>query len=147
VRAVGPGGAEHAIEVKSLLKGGKKSISVHDDALVRKVDYAAAHPGSTYHTVAVDERATYEGGAHAADYSGHRIYYRRGSGAYSLSQMHAVTDAAELRRLVAAPDAALPAKARGALPAGPSAEKAHASRLAKDRARKARLKAATAAGG
>jgi hypothetical protein len=147
VRAPRAGGGEHAVEVKSLLKGGKQELSVHPDALLRKVDYARATPGAVYHTVAVDERATYGGGAFKENYSGNRLYYKRGSGRYSLSQMHPVKDAGELKALVAAKDAELPAAARGGLPKGEAAvklraaaTKAHAARLAKDRARKARLK-------
>lgn len=153
VRVQGQGGAQHAIEVKSLLKGSKQSITVHDDALARKVDYAAANPGVVYHTVAVDDRAKYEGGAHAENYSGNTTYYKRGSGRYSLSQMHPVSGPAELKALVAAPDSKLPAAARGSLPSDGEAEalkaravKAHASRLTKDRARKARIKVAKAQG-
>lgn len=148
---VNAGGVEHAVEVKSLLKGGKQNISVHEDALLRKVEYQKAHPGSVYHTVAVDERATYGGGGFKDNYSGNRLYYKRGSGRYALSQMHPVADAAELRTLIETSDAKLPAAARGRLPKGAevaklraAAAKAHTARLAKDRARKARLKAAKA---
>jgi hypothetical protein len=134
----------HDIEVKSMLKGSKTAISVHDDALLRKVRRQQA-TGNTFHTVVVDERATYGGGEHAEKFSGHRLYYKRGSGRYALSQMHRVSSAAELRRLVAAPDSALPEKAQGSLTKDlkklvASAEAAHASRLAKDRDRKARLR-------
>lgn len=135
-------------EVKSLLKGSKQSISVHEDALLRKVEWQGAEQGRTFHTVAVDERGTYEGGAYKDNYSGHRMYYKRGSGRYSLSQMHPVSSVAELNRLSRLPDSQLPEKARGSLPKGKevaalriAAEKAHASRLLKDRKRKARLKA------
>jgi phage portal protein BeeE len=139
---------KHFLEVKSMLKGGKKSISVHEDALLRKVKGMAENPGANYHTVVVDERATYQSGAYKENYSGNRLYYRRGSGRYSLSSMQPVKSTAELRQLMDLPDDQLPEKARGRLPSGPeverlqaAAEKAHASRLAKDRARKARLKA------
>lgn len=139
---------QHAFEVKSLLKGTKQVISVHDDALLRKVEYTAENPAETYHTIAVDERATYGGGEFAENYSGHRLYYKRGSGRYALSQMHRCKDEAELKKLVVTPDKDLPEKARGSLPKTKveikklreSAEKAHASRLAKDRARKAKIK-------
>jgi hypothetical protein len=140
---------EHAVEIKSLLKGSKQSLSVHDDALLRKIDYAQ-RSGEQYHTIAVDERATYEGGRYAGNYSGNRVFYKRGSARYSLSEMEPVKNPAHLRSLMVATDAELPTKARGSLPTDPaevnriraSAEKAHASRLAKDRARKARIKAA-----
>lgn len=138
---------KHFLEIKSLLKGSKQALSVHPDALLRKVEGVKANPGSTFHTVAVDEREHYGGGEFKDKYSGNRLYYRRGSGRYSLSQMHPVKDLEELRQLLATPDRQLPAKAQGSLPKGAAvkalkeaAEKAHASRLEKDRSRKARLK-------
>ena len=140
----------HALEVKSLLKGSKTSISVHDDALLRKVDWMAANHGATYHTVVWDDRGTYEGGNHKDKFSGHQLYYRRGNGRWSLSSMHKVKDMDELKRLIHSDEASLPDKAKGSLPTDPAvigalrtkAAKAHAARLSKDRARKQRLKAA-----
>lgn len=140
-------GSNHSIEVKSLLKGQKNAITVHEDALLRKVDYLASKPhGHQYHTVVIDDRHQYEGGAHKDKHSGHRIYYRRGSGRYSLSTMHQVRNMAELKRLIRADEAQLPEKAKGALPSDPrviaqlrhAAANAHAARLKKDRALKAR---------
>lgn len=135
------------IEVKSMTVGGKQAISVHEDALLRKVDHVAANPGNTFHTVVVDDRKTYDNGKNAENYSGHRLYYKRGSGRYSLSQMHKVKDEAELSRLVKTPDEELPEKARGSLPPPPpikelreKAAKASESRKTRDKARKERNK-------
>ena len=137
------GTAIDAVEVKSMTVGKKRSITVHDDALLRKVDYLKTLPkGSEYHTVLEDRRAVYNKGANKEAYSGHQIYYKRGSGRYSLSKMHKVKDYAELKRLIAAKYKDLPAAAKGKLPPPPSpaslrrkAEIAHASRLLKDRTR------------
>lgn len=149
----GSGAGQHFLEVKSMLKGDKTSISVHPDALLRKVDGMAGAGKGTFHTVVVDERATYSGGEYQGSYSGNRLYYKRGSGRYALTQMHPVKSFAELNRLLKTPDAALPDKARGRLPKGKEVErlreqatKAHSARLEKDRARKARIKAAKSAG-
>jgi hypothetical protein len=135
------------VEVKSMLKGQKTAISVHADALIRKVD-GIRQTGGQFHTVVFDERGTYQGGSHKENFSGHQIYYKRGSGRYSLGQMHPVADEAELKKLITMDPKALPEKARGSLPSGKlvtllrqSAERAHESRLAKDRNRKERLKA------
>lgn len=135
------------IEVKTVVISGDKNkvLSVHDDALLRKVDHQEA-TGNGFHTVAVDARGDFEEGTHGAaeSFSGHRMYYKRGSGRYSLNQMHPVKDAAELKRLVMAKDDALPEKARGSLPPPPPkeviverAEKANVARVAKDKAWKA----------
>lgn len=137
----------HDLEIKSLLKGEKQSISMHEDALLRKVNHVAAHPDNTFGVVVADERGSYEGGAHAANYSGHPLYYKRGAGRYSLAQMHPVKDAAELKRLLNAPDDQLPEKARGRLPFDGELEKlqrqaaqAGESRKSRDKARKERNK-------
>lgn len=147
VRAKKRGGGCHDIEVKSLLKGGKTSISVHEDALLRKVEHMAANPDNEFHTVAVDERATYDGGKYKENYSGHPLYYKRGSGRYSLSQMYPVKDERELRKLIALPADQLPDAAKGQLPPPPPidhlrevAERASQSRKNRDRIRKERNK-------
>jgi hypothetical protein len=109
----------HFVEVKSLLKGKKNALSMHADAVVRKIDgMATQHPDAVYHTVAVDDRQNYEGGIHADKFSGNRMYYKRGAGRYSLSMMHQVRSMAELRRLMKMKDEDLPEAARGALPSG-----------------------------
>ncbi len=149
-KATGKG--DHDIEVKTLQKSSKQSLSVHEDALLRKVRHAEANPDNTFHTVARDDRAIYEGGAHAANYSGHTLYYRRGSGPYYLSTMHPVKDEAELKHLLDTPDHLLPEKARGSLPPPPPVDKlearaaaAHEKRYARDRARKDKIRDVLAA--
>lgn len=142
-----PGGkGDHAIEVKSLIFGKKRQLAVHENALLRKVEDAAAHPGRTYHTVVVDGRNVAEGGVHAANYSGHTLYYRRASGPYTVTTMYKVKNMAELKKLLDTPDERLPAAARGSFPAGHALKELKA-RAAKEKAyndarskeRKARL--------
>jgi hypothetical protein len=142
------GKGSHDIEVKTLLKGKKQAITVHDDALLRKVEHSEAHPANVFHTIVRDARDHYEGGAHADKYSGHPLYYKRGSGKYSLAQMHPVKDYAELRKLLDMKDADLPERARGSLPKDPAAvaklraaaEKAAIARKKKDAAYKEKNK-------
>lgn len=143
-----PSAGYHDIEVKTLIKGGKQVISVHDDALLRKVEHAAANPKNTFHTVVRDVRDSYEGGAYSGSYSGHGLYYKRGSGRYALSKMYKIKDEGELRRLLNMKDEDLPEKARGSLPSSKeelaklkeSASKAAESRKTRDKARKERNK-------
>ena len=132
---------DHDIEVKSLQVGQKQKISVHNDALLRKVEHAQGNPKNTFHTVVLDKRG--ELGNEA--YSGHPIYYKRGSGAYSLSQMHKAKDYAELKRLILMPDDKLPEAARGTLPPPPPLKELQAkaardseSRRRRDKIRKER---------
>lgn len=135
----------HDIEVKSIQVRSNNSISVHDDALVRKADaHAKAEregKARALHTVVVDDR---DRGARADKYSGHRVYYKRGSGRYTLSKMHQVKDARELRRLIKAKDEDLPDKAKGGLPKGKElramrvrAERIHQYRILQNRKRRA----------
>lgn len=128
----------HDIEVKSMLKGSKMSISVHDDALLRKVEHQEQNPKNLFHTVVVDKRNTYADGVYSSNYSGHEIYYKRGSGAYALSKMYKVKSPAELRRLLDTPDSQLPKEARGKLPPPPPPEKLRASADRASQARKSR---------
>lgn len=147
----GADGTRHGLEVKTLLKGEKRNVTMHPDALLRKAEYATKRPGREVHTIAFDRRAVHENGAHADKYSGHEIYYKRGAGAFALSKMHKVGSADELKSLINTPNAKLPAAARadsGWPPKGQAlaklkadAEKAHASRVLKDRTRKQRLSA------
>lgn len=142
------GKGNHDIEVKSMAVGSKQAISVHEDALLRKVEHSQANPGNTFHTVVVDERATHDNGSNKDNYSGNRIYYKRGSGRYSLSTMHPVKDEAELKKLINTPDSKLPESARGSLPTDKTeldnlrkaAAQASESRTVRDKARKERNK-------
>lgn len=135
------GKSRHAVEVKTLSKGTTDGIKVHADALVRKADYATRRPDRTVHTIAIDDRAEYGGGAFKDNSSGHQLYYKRGAGRFPLAKMHMARDMDEINRLVRMKDADLPEAARA--PAGwpPSgaerkriealAEKDHAGRLAR----------------
>lgn len=154
----GANGERHAIEVKTMMNGNKKNISVHADALTRKVNYAVRRPNRVVHTVVNDHRNTYNGGENKAAFSGHDLYYKRGVDAYKLTEMHKVKDHAELNRLVAMKDHELPAAARAGAnwtklttsdraraTLAKKADKAHDSRLAKDLNYKARKRAEAAA--
>ncbi len=124
------------VEVKTMLKGKKQAINAHADALLRKVDGMQQFPGATYHTVARDDRDTYEGGNE--HFSGHNLYYKRGNGKYALSKMYKVKSDAELKRLMKMKDEDLPEAARGALPSGTAVKKLREDAAKDDVARKER---------
>lgn len=141
VKVPGKGGKpDQDVEVKSLSQRKNDALSVHADALLRKVRHQQ-RTGNGFHTVAVDDRDTYDGGKHTANYSGNRLWYKRGSGRYTLSQMHPCKDAAELRRLVRMKDADLPEKAKGTLPPPPPMGKLVRQAKNEDEKRSARNKA------
>lgn len=143
----------HNLEVKTLLKGNKQALTMHPDARLRKVEHYRANPNEGFHTVVIDARAKYQGGAFASHYSGHDIYYRRGADAYSLGRMHKVKDMDELKRLIRMKDDELPEAARGSLNLDEAtyaklqsqAEHASAARKARDKKRKQLIREARAA--
>jgi len=139
VRLDAPDGSIHDVEVKTMTVGSKQSISVHEDALMRKVR-RSRDAGSTFHTIVYDDRKTYDSGSNSENFSGNRIYYKRGSGRYSLSQMHPVKSESELRDLILAPTRELPIAARGSLPPPPPVSKLRAAAMHATEARRARDK-------
>lgn len=136
----------HVVEVKSILDGNTPKISVHANAWVRKIDHAAANPKDTFHTIVVDKRGEFDGGAHAEKYSGHEVYYKRASGPYFLTKMYKCRDLEHAKKLMEAPDSRLPRAAKGKFPVGErldairaKAEEERAYNNARSKARKERL--------
>lgn len=136
----GPRGTKHGLEVKTLEKGRRHGITMHADALLRKVEYQSTGHVQVMHTIAIDHRDRFEAGIHKGRYSGHELYYKRGAGPYKLSEMIKVRDAAHLRELIHMADHELPLEARGTMPEGDALEKLrvraaheHEMRLKKDR--------------
>jgi hypothetical protein len=127
------GAGKHVVEVKTMQHGSRPTLSVHPNAFVRKIDHARKNKDDTFHTVLMDLRATSEGGVHAAQYSGHDIYYKRTSGPFSVSKMYKVKDMDELKRLIEAPGNKLPKAARAVFPSGPKLAELRV-KAAKDRA-------------
>ena len=101
-----PGG-EHGIELKTMLDNARGAITVHGDARLRKHRWAEA-TGNRIHTVVMDDRDVWEDGAHVALFSGHKLYYRRGVGSFSVKAMYPVKSYAELKELLEMPDDQLP---------------------------------------
>lgn len=137
------GSGDHDIEVKSLLVRKDNAISIHNDALLRKVIHQKSNKENTFHTVVQDERNHYGGGEHEGKYSGHKLYYQRGSAnGLSLNKMHPVKDHEELKKLLEMPYRDLPPKAKGKLPSTREDVRALVERAAKDaEARRAKDKA------
>lgn len=126
------GGRALGLEVKTIVnKGGAKTgskaqIKCEPDQKARKEGWRDLRPDRReLHTVVFDDRniaVDLDTGAFIGNreaWSGHRLYYRRGAGAYTLGGMYQVGSWEELRRLIRMPDAELPPKARaeGARPA------------------------------
>lgn len=84
----------HGVEVKTLLHNSNDKITMHPPSRRRKEAWARKN-NAVVHTVVLDDR---KGRAN----SGHRLYYRRGVGAFRLEKMTKVTSAKHLRSLMTA---------------------------------------------
>jgi len=84
-------GKPTAVEVKTLCDQKNDKLTMHPDAKARKDAYGVAN-GATLWTVAVDNRDTFNGGAHVGLYSGNKIYLKEGVGSYRVSSMTPVSE-------------------------------------------------------
>jgi hypothetical protein len=85
-------GRLHAVEVKTLVHNANDKITMHKPSLARKMKYARK-TGAITHTVVLDKRT-------GRNYSGNKIYYRRGLGSFRIHTLTKVRDAAHLRELM-----------------------------------------------
>lgn len=87
-------GKKHGVEVKTLIHNSNDKITMHPPSRRRKEQWSKDNH-AVVHTVVLDDR---KGRAN----SGHRIYYKRGVGAFRLHTMTPVKNAAHLRDLMRA---------------------------------------------
>jgi chromatin segregation and condensation protein Rec8/ScpA/Scc1 (kleisin family) len=81
-------GRLQSVEIKTLMDNKNDKITMHKDALLRKVRWALKNK-SISHTVVFDRR-----GARP------KMFYRRGVGSFRLSSLTAVKNASHLRSLI-----------------------------------------------
>lgn len=86
---------KHGIEVKTMINNDNNKITVRAAALAKKEAWARENK-ARLHTVLIDDRDKFK----HPRYSGHKIYYMRGTGSFRLSSMVPVESAAHLRRLM-----------------------------------------------
>jgi len=108
-------GTIHGIEVKTKTHGKQDEVTMKGSAVKRKVDWHKKGKNRVIHTVVLDHRDRFAGGAYKDLYSGHDIYYRRGVGKQWLASKHKVKSIAELKRLIDMPYKSLPPKAQGVI--------------------------------
>ena len=101
----------HGIELKTVCDSANNKITVKREARVRKEKWMKEN-NATFHTVVSDRRNVYEGRKYKKSYSGHDLYYRRGSGAFRLDGLYRVKNYAELKRLINMPVDKLPLGAK-----------------------------------
>lgn len=95
---------EHGIELKTMLDNGNDKITMHPESKARKLLWQEAAPNRTIHTVVLDDRDVFMGGKFKHQFSGSKIYYKRGVGAFRARSMTPVKDVKTLRRLIEASD-------------------------------------------
>ncbi len=106
----------HHLELKSMLSGEHGKINMAKDSIGRKIALSK-ETGNPFHTVVMDDRDTFAGGASKSLYSGHRLYFKDGVARYNIKDMHPVKNEQEIKKLLDTPYDQWPAKAK----AGPSA--------------------------
>ena len=89
------GGKVAGVEVKTILDNGNDKITMHPDSRVRKEAWARSNH-ATIHTVVIDDRNRFG----SSGWSGNRLYYARGVGAFRLTAMTPVRDIPHLRELL-----------------------------------------------
>jgi hypothetical protein len=104
----------HGFEVKTLVNQKNDKITMKREAIDAKVAWSRANKG-VLHTVVLDHRDRFDGGANASLHSGGEVYYSRGIGALRLSSMHKCQGMDELKSLIDLPRGKLPKAARGPL--------------------------------
>lgn len=88
-------GRTKGIEVKTMVNNTNDKITMRKDAIEKKVSWGRSNHASV-HTVVLDDR----GKLGNPGYSGHRIYYAKGSGSFRLGGMTKVTSTAHLKELL-----------------------------------------------
>lgn len=98
--AIAEHGLGHCIEMKTKLVGHKDKVEMSKDSMKKKRKFQRDY-GATIHTIAFDDRKVFNaGGEGEHDISQRRMYYRRGFGGFSYSQMYEVTSTEELNKLL-----------------------------------------------
>lgn len=90
-----PDGRVAGIEVKTIINGKNDKITMRTAAIDKKDKWSKSNHASV-HTVVVDDRERLGNG----NYSGHRLYYRRGTGSFRVGAMIPVRNAAHLKELL-----------------------------------------------
>ncbi|MGA2035864.1 MAG: phage portal protein [Thermoguttaceae bacterium] len=91
-------GRNTAVEVKTLCDQANDKLTMHPDSKERKEAWGKQNKAALY-TVAVDDRDTFNGGAHKDAYSGNRFYLKQGVGSFRVSAMTPVSKT-EMRAVV-----------------------------------------------
>lgn len=86
------------IEVKMVHDGKADRVHMRKDSRQRKEEWIEGRKGRKAYTVVVDNRDKFEGGKHKQRYSGNKIYWKEGVGAFSFSTMQTARSMADLKR-------------------------------------------------
>ena len=114
------GKAIAGLEIKSMMDNKNSKIAVHKSSKIRKLAWMILNQGAVVHTLVVDDRNTFAEGTPESkkQWSGGRLYYKRGAGAFRLQNeqgtviMHRAKNFAAVLRLIEADEGSLPQAAR-----------------------------------
>jgi hypothetical protein len=110
---VGDGGViQHGIELKTMVSNKAGKITMKRSAMERKAKWEKDNK-ATFHTVVIDDHEVFNAnGPGEHDESKRKIFYRRGFGSFRVAGMYEVKDVAELKKLLAMKNEALPDAAK-----------------------------------
>lgn len=86
------------LEVKMVHDGKEDKVHMRKDSRQRKEAWVAEKRGRKAYTVIIDNRDKYQDGKHKAKYSGNRIYWKEGVGAFRFAGMNTATSLGDLKR-------------------------------------------------
>jgi hypothetical protein len=88
------------IELKTLHNGSQNRVQMRKDSRERKESWLSEQRGRKAVTVAIDNRDKFQGGKHKDNYSGHKVYYQEGVGAYRLGSMKKAKSLSHLKEIL-----------------------------------------------
>jgi len=90
-----PPGTLHGFEIKTLTDNTNNKITMHPESRRRKEEWAKG--GKRFiHTIVIDGRDEFGEGRNADQYSGHKVYYSTGVGAFRIKSMERAASFDEL---------------------------------------------------
>lgn len=93
------GRKEIGLEVKMIHDGKDTKVHMRKDSRQRKEAWLEEKPKNREaYTVVIDNRDQFENGAHKDKYSGHRIYFKQGVGAFRLNSMERASSMKDLKK-------------------------------------------------
>lgn len=112
IKDAADGKMRHGVELKTMVDNKANKITMKRSAMENKAAWEKKHK-ALGHTVVLDDSKVFNAkGEGQHDESKRKIFYRRGYGSFRVNTMYQVKDMAELKILLATPNAKLPSAAQ-----------------------------------